>query len=108
MQRWHRFIVLGLVEITSDWISQFILISELSNGELAAMSSALVGHARFIDCQFAVLLVNQEHIAMQAGVFRRAGSNILRNDLTLIHVTAGNIDDQPMLKLEWYMECYNS
>lgn len=99
VQFWYIIIPFSLVQISSNGITQLVLLSKAFDGEFPTIISRFIGQFLLSECDFPILFVNQEHVSVQACSLWRAGSNILGKSVSFSDVSSGDVANQPVVPL---------
>lgn len=100
VQNRNIIVPLGLIQIAGNRIAQTVLLCEFGNRKSTAIVGTGAGETWLVKLQFAILFVNQEHVAMQSSALRWSRTNIGGQRFTFGDIVTGNIADQPVMPLE--------
>lgn len=91
MQSWNIIIILGLKEVASYWTPKTVLLCKSLYGEIGPGVGGPVTYKRLLIKYSARLFIEQEHIAMESRIFRRARSHIFSKCLSFVQFVIWNV-----------------
>lgn len=93
----HIIVILRLIHITGNRIAELIFSGELPDGELAAVVTASIGQALFVESELARLFVQQEYVSVETCTLWRSRTDVLRQSFPFRHIRSRNIAYQPVM-----------